>query len=201
MNDEQCRQLVFQRDLIQSKENELNLLNDQIDELRGKKHFQFVDVFAEIENQMIQLAQSFDSIEKDFSTAKIRLNDDFYSIQFNSMKSNVKKRHSIEINGESDTETESLISDDDEQKSIDSISTTIEMKSFQLKSLLKTANSPKNSTRHVVFDPFVLLLDAAAVGDLQLLIESANQVRFFVLIRFDSIRFELVLDAKCQSTQ
>ena len=185
MNDEQCRKLVFQRDLIKLKENELNLLNDQIDELRGKKHFQSVDVFTEIENQMIQLAQSFDPIEKDFSTSKIRLNDDFYSIQFNSMKSNVKKRHSIEINGESDTETESLISDDDEQKSIDSISTTIEMKSFQLKSLLKTSNSPKNSTRHVVFDPFVLLLDAAAVGDLQLLIESANEVRFF-----DSIRFE-----------
>jgi apoptosis-stimulating of p53 protein 1 len=92
------------------------------------------------------------------------------------------------INNKSDDEEqqqpetiiESFISDTDSQGSLSediqsmiSFSTPIS----NLKSLLKTPTTPKNTSRRVVFDPLALLLDAAVLGDLELLIKSAKQVR------------------------
>lgn len=76
---------------------------------------------------------------------------------------------------QSDTESEGSLSDDGQ--SAISISTTISMTALNLKSLLKTPTTPKNTSRRVVFDPFTLLLDAAVIGDLPLMIKSAQEVR------------------------
>jgi hypothetical protein len=76
----------------------------------------------------------------------------------------------------SDTESEGSLSSDIE--SIISFSTTT---ITNLKSLLKTPTTPKNTSRRVVFDPFALLLDAAVLGEVDLLIKSAKEVRLNVL--------------------
>lgn len=55
--------------------------------------------------------------------------------------------------------------------------TTITTTNLNLKSLLKTPTTPKNLTRRVMFDPLALLLDAAVVGELQLVIKAAKDVR------------------------
>jgi hypothetical protein len=72
----------------------------------------------------------------------------------------------------SDTESEGSLSED--------IGSTISFSMTSmtnLKSLLKTATTPKNTSRRVVFDPLALLLDAAIVGELELVIKSAKEVR------------------------
>ena len=51
---------------------------------------------------------------------------------------------------------------------------------LNLKSLLKTPTTPKNTSRRVIFNPLALLLDAAAIGELDLLIKSAKQVRLIL---------------------
>ncbi|CAF0784878.1 unnamed protein product [Didymodactylos carnosus] len=45
-----------------------------------------------------------------------------------------------------------------------------------LKSLLKTPQTPKNLSRRVMFDPLALLLDAAVVGELDLVMKAAKEV-------------------------
>ena len=79
----------------------------------------------------------------------------------------------------SDTDSEGEHSDDAESaiSSPTSIATTVTMSALNLKSLLKTASTPKNSTRRVMFDPLALLLDAAVVGELQLVMKAAKEVR------------------------
>ena len=75
----------------------------------------------------------------------------------------------------SNTESEGSLTDD--EQSIISFSTIIFNSFPNLKSSLKKNNSSiKKYSRRVMFDPLILLLDAAIVGDLQLLMESAKQV-------------------------
>ena len=189
---------------------------------------------------IIQTKSSIDMIdssntEEQLLPAKLRLNDDILSVHFNSVASNIKKRHSLSdpidslmkylpsnieqqqqpiqvhddsslsdakpiivayenlldiINNKSDDEEqqqsetiiESFISDTDSQGSLSediqsmiSFSTPIS----NLKSLLKTPTTPKNTSRRVIFDPLALLLDAAVLGDLELLIKSAEKVRIY----------------------
>lgn len=56
------------------------------------------------------------------------------------------------------------------------ITTTVIASIQNLKSLLKTPVTPKNLTRRVTFDPLALLLDAAVVGELDLVVKAAKQV-------------------------
>jgi hypothetical protein len=72
----------------------------------------------------------------------------------------------------SDTESEGSLSEDIESAISFPTSPVI-----NLKSLLKTSTTPKNTSRRVVFDPLALLLDAAVLGELELLIKSVKQVR------------------------
>ncbi|CAF3193942.1 unnamed protein product [Rotaria socialis] len=78
----------------------------------------------------------------------------------------------------SDTESEGEHSDGIESaiSSPRTITTTATTSSINLKSLLKTSTTPKNLTRRVMFDPLALLLDAAVVGELDLVIKAAKQV-------------------------
>ncbi|CAF4758755.1 unnamed protein product [Rotaria sp. Silwood1] len=75
----------------------------------------------------------------------------------------------------SDTESEGSLSEDIE--SIISFPINITTSSTNYKSLLKTPTTPKNTTRRVIFDPLALLLDAAVIGELELLIKSAKEVK------------------------
>ncbi|CAF4681293.1 unnamed protein product [Rotaria socialis] len=75
----------------------------------------------------------------------------------------------------SDTESEGSLSEDVE--SIISLPKTTTTSVFNLKSLLKTSTTLKNTTRRVIFDPLVLLLDAAVMGDFELLIKSVKEVK------------------------
>lgn len=59
------------------------------------------------------------------------------------------------------------------------ITTTVIASIQNLKSLLKTPVTPKNLTRRVTFDPLALLLDAAVVGELDLVVKAAKQVCSF----------------------
>ena len=54
--------------------------------------------------------------------------------------------------------------------------TTTTTSALNLKSLLKTPTTPKNLTRRVLFDPLALLLDAAVVGELDLVMKAAKDV-------------------------
>ena len=83
----------------------------------------------------------------------------------------------------SDTESEGSVSDD--IHSVVSFSTALPLPN--LKSLLKTTTTPKNTSRRVVFNPLALLLDAAVLGELDLLIKSAKEVRFIVCHSFISL--------------
>ena len=83
----------------------------------------------------------------------------------------------------SDTESEGSVSDD--IHSVVSFSTALPLPN--LKSLLKTATTPRNTSRRVVFNPLALLLDAAVLGELDLLIKSAKEVRFIVCHSFISL--------------
>jgi len=74
----------------------------------------------------------------------------------------------------SDTESEGSISEDIESITLNSFPTT---SITNLKSLLKTSTTPKNTSRRVIFDPLALLLDAAVLGEVELLIKSAKEVR------------------------
>ncbi|CAF4697128.1 unnamed protein product, partial [Rotaria sp. Silwood2] len=56
------------------------------------------------------------------------------------------------------------------------ITTTVTTSAMNLKSLLKTSTTPKNLTRRVMFDPLALLLDAAVVGELDLVRKAAKEV-------------------------
>ncbi|CAF1259481.1 unnamed protein product [Rotaria magnacalcarata] len=78
----------------------------------------------------------------------------------------------------SDTESDGEHSDGIESaiSSPRTITTTATTSSMNLKSLLKTSTTPKNLTRRVMFDPLALLLDAAVVGELDLVIKAAKQV-------------------------
>ena len=78
----------------------------------------------------------------------------------------------------SDTESEGEHSDVNESpiSSPISITTTVMTSTYNLKSLLKTPTTPKNLTRRVLFDPLALLLDAAAAGELELLVKAAKDV-------------------------
>jgi len=78
----------------------------------------------------------------------------------------------------SDTESEGEHSDGIESavSSPTSIATTVTTSVLNLKSLLKTPTTPKNLTRRVLFDPLALLLDAAVVGELELVIKAAKEV-------------------------
>jgi hypothetical protein len=90
----------------------------------------------------------------------------------------------------SDTESEGERSDGIESavSSPTSIATTVTTSALNLKSLLKTPTTPKNLTRRVMFDPLALLLDAAVVGELELVVKAAKEVNknkysnFFKLI-------------------
>ena len=79
----------------------------------------------------------------------------------------------------SDTESEGEHSDGNESpiSSPTSITTTVIASAVNLKSLLKTPTTPKNLTRRVLFDPLALLLDAAVVGELELVVKAAKEVR------------------------
>ncbi|CAF1121904.1 unnamed protein product [Rotaria sp. Silwood1] len=74
----------------------------------------------------------------------------------------------------SDSESEGEHSDDFEPAI--STPTTITTFTMNLKSLLKTSTTPKNLTRRVMFDPLALLLDAAVVGELDLVMKAAKEV-------------------------
>jgi hypothetical protein len=78
----------------------------------------------------------------------------------------------------SDTESEGEHSDGNESpiSSPTSIATTVTTSVINLKSLLKTPTTPKNLTRRVLFDPLALLLDAAVVGELDLVMKAAKEV-------------------------
>lgn len=78
----------------------------------------------------------------------------------------------------SDTESEGDHSEENESpiSSPTSITTTVITSAVNLKSLLKTPTTPKNLTRRVLFDPLALLLDAAVVGELELVIKAAKEV-------------------------
>ena len=93
----------------------------------------------------------------------------------------------------SDSESEAEHSDGIESavSSPTSITTTVTTSVLNLKSLLKTPVTPKNLTRRVTFDPLALLLDAAVVGELQLVVKAAKEVKIehFVFQR-NSIRRE-----------
>lgn len=78
----------------------------------------------------------------------------------------------------SGTESEGSLSEGIE--SIVSIAISIKPSNLNLKSLLKTSTTPKNTTRRVSFDPLALLLDAAAIGELELVMKLVNEVRFFI---------------------
>ncbi|UJR24911.1 hypothetical protein I4U23_006275 [Adineta vaga] len=75
-----------------------------------------------------------------------------------------------ESEGEHSEEIESPIS------SPTSIATTVTQSNLNLKSLLKTPTTPKNLTRRVMFDPLALLLDAAVIGELDLVVKAAKEV-------------------------
>jgi hypothetical protein len=77
----------------------------------------------------------------------------------------------------SDTESEGSFSEDIE--STISFQTNLTASITNLKSLLKTSTTPKNTSRRVIFDPLALLLDAAIIGELELVIKSAQEVRIF----------------------
>jgi hypothetical protein len=79
----------------------------------------------------------------------------------------------------SDTESEGSLSEDIESI-INSFSTT---PIPNLKSLLKTPTTPKNTSRRVIFDPLALLLDAAVLGELELVIKSAKEVRHNIFFK------------------
>ncbi|CAF4330878.1 unnamed protein product [Rotaria sp. Silwood2] len=78
----------------------------------------------------------------------------------------------------SDTESEYEHSDNIESaiSSPTTITTTVTTSAMNLKSLLKTSTTPKNLTRRVMFDPLALLLDAAVVGELDLVRKAAKEV-------------------------
>ena len=97
--------------------------------------------------------------------------------------------HQTRSKEQCETINESLASDMDCESSscqlmgsaLSSVSTTTTSKSvLNLKSLLKTPTTPKNTSRRVIFNPLALLLDAAAIGELDLLIKSAKQVRLIL---------------------
>ena len=79
----------------------------------------------------------------------------------------------------SDTESEAEHSDEIESavSSPTSMTTTVTTLVPSLKSLLKTPTTPKNLTRRVMFDPLALLLDAAVVGELELVVKAAKEVK------------------------
>ena len=78
----------------------------------------------------------------------------------------------------SDTESEGDHSEGDESpiSSPTTITTTVGTPALNLKSLLKTSTTPKNLTRRVLFNPLALLLDAAVVGELELVMKAAKEV-------------------------
>jgi hypothetical protein len=95
-------------------------------------------------------------------------------LDFQTNKSDEEKEHQPQ------TTIESVISDTDSQGSIsEDTESAISFSTFpsDLKSLLKTPATPKNTSRRVIFDPLALLLDAAVIGDLELIIKSAKEVR------------------------
>lgn len=182
--------------------------------------------------------------EEQLLPPNLRLNDDILSVHFNSVASNIKKRHSLcdandsltkylsldleqgqkqqqliqvlddsfiiasvpdkkittvhyenlhdvknNINNDSSSTAqlhkivESFISDTESEDSF----TASNLSNFvdpmnavkptnNVKSLLKTSTTPKNNSRRVIFDPLALLLDAAATGELELVIKSAKTV-------------------------
>ncbi|CAF0765090.1 unnamed protein product [Rotaria sordida] len=93
----------------------------------------------------------------------------------NNDDSDVEQQQTIIESVSSDTQSEGSLSDDIE--STISFSTNITTSIINLKSLLKTSTTPKNTTRRVIFDPLALLLDAAIIGELELLIKSAKEVK------------------------
>jgi hypothetical protein len=95
-------------------------------------------------------------------------------LDFQTNKSDEEEEHQPQ------TTIESVISDTDSQGSIsEDTESAISFSTFpsDLKSLLKTPATPKNTSRRVIFDPLALLLDAAVIGDLELIIKSAKEVR------------------------
>lgn len=78
----------------------------------------------------------------------------------------------------SDSESEGEHSDGNESpiSSPTIIAPAVILSGLNLKSLLKTPTTPKNLTRRVLFDPLALLLDAAVVGELDLVIKAAKEV-------------------------
>ncbi|CAF1139143.1 unnamed protein product [Adineta steineri] len=86
-----------------------------------------------------------------------------------------KEEQSIMESFISDTESEGSVSDDIESNL--SFPVTILPSDTNLKSLLKTSTTPKNTSRRVIFDPLTILLDAAVIGDLELVTKSAKEVK------------------------
>jgi hypothetical protein len=83
----------------------------------------------------------------------------------------------------SDTESEGEHSDGNESPVSSPTSiTTVTTSVINLKSLLKTPTTPKNLTRRVLFDPLALLLDAAVVGELELVMKAAKEVKKTLII-------------------
>ncbi|CAF2457592.1 unnamed protein product [Rotaria sp. Silwood2] len=96
-------------------------------------------------------------------------------ININNDNSDGEQQQTIIESIVSDTESEGSLSEDIESTMSFPISITTSI--INLKSLLKTSTTPKNTTRRVVFDPLALLLDAAVIGELELLIKSAKEVK------------------------
>ncbi|CAF1060552.1 unnamed protein product [Adineta ricciae] len=85
------------------------------------------------------------------------------------------KERTIRDSMTSDTESEGSLTDD--VASTLSFPMIISTSETQRKSLLRTAATPKNTSRRVIFDPLALLLDAAVVGELDLVMKSAKEVK------------------------
>ena len=178
--------------------NKLEQLTEQLDQLR-QSHEQV---------EILQLRHSFslDSLKEDSI-----LDPDEFPIQFN-----VQRRSSlsdaegllirylnptmisrtIEVRDDrsedQETKIDSFVSDSDSEDSLlEDIPTNLSFSPIpstsHLKSLLKTSTTSKDPSKRVLFDPLILLFDAAVLGDYELLVQSAQQVRrlfFFIQIGF-----------------
>jgi len=102
------------------------------------------------------------------------------------LQSNINNNNKSDEEEEQQTMIESFISDTESEGSLSediestiSFQTTLTASIPNLKSLLKTSTTPKNTSRRVIFDPLALLLDAAIIGELELVIKSAQEVRIY----------------------
>ncbi|UJR23886.1 hypothetical protein I4U23_026858 [Adineta vaga] len=125
---------------------------------------------SNIEQQPIQVHNDLSSINP-----SILNYENLFDFQAEGGEEQQQQQETISESVISNTESEGSLTD--EIESTISFPMTLSTSETNLKSLLKTPATPKNTSRRVIFDPLALLLDAAVIGELDLVTKSAKEVK------------------------